>query len=73
MDLAEDMLKYLVSYALENCKDDVEFLNNMYDKELMARLQSVVDKPFTRLSYTAAVDILIPLNNKFRVQGRMGN
>lgn len=72
MDLAEDMLKYLVRYALENCKDDVEFLNNMYDKELIARLQSVVDKPFTRLSYTAAVDILIPLNNKFEFKVEWG-
>ena len=43
MDLAEDMLKYLIQYALDNCKDDVEFLNNMYDKELLARLQSVVE------------------------------
>lgn len=72
MDLAEDMLKYLVRYALENCKDDVEFLNNMYDKELIARLQSVVEKPFTRLSYTAAVDILIPLNNKFEFKVEWG-
>lgn len=72
MDLAEDMLKYLVRYALENCKDDVEFLNNMYDKELIARLQSVVDKPFKRLTYTAAVEILIPLNNKFEFKVEWG-
>ncbi|MFN8155628.1 MAG: asparagine--tRNA ligase [Bacteroidia bacterium] len=72
MDLAEDMLKYLVRYALENCKDDVEFLNNMYDKELIARLQSVVEKPFKRLTYTAAVEILIPLNNKFEFKVEWG-
>ena len=72
MDLAEDMLKYLVKYALDNCHDDLEFLNNMYDKELLARLQSVVEKPFTRLTYTAAVDILIPLNNKFEFKVEWG-
>ena len=65
MDLAEDMLKYLVGYALENCKDDIEFLNNMYDKELIGRLQSVVEKPFTRLSYTDAITILEPNSSKF--------
>ena len=59
MDLAEDMLKYLVKYALENCKDDVEFLNNMYDKELIARLQSVVQNAFKRLTYTDAVENFI--------------
>jgi asparaginyl-tRNA synthetase len=44
----------------------------MYDKELLARLQSVVEKPFTRLTYTAAVDILIPLNNKFEFKVEWG-
>lgn len=65
MDLAEDMLKYLVKYALEHCKDDVEFLNNMYDKELLGRLSSVVEKPFTRLTYTEAITILEPNSKKF--------
>lgn len=59
MDLAEDMLKYLVNYALENCFDDLEFLNNMYDKELLTRLKSVVAKPFTRITYTKGVEILV--------------
>lgn len=65
MDLAEDFLKYLVKYALDHCKDDLEFLNNMYDKELLARLQSVVDKPFERLTYTSAVEILMTCGKKF--------
>ncbi len=55
MDLVEDMLKYLVRYALDNCKDDLEFLNKMYDNELLQRLQSVVDHQFVRLPYTEAV------------------
>ena len=72
MDLAEDMLKYLIQYALDNCKDDVEFLNNMYDKELLARLQSVVEKPFKRMTYTEAIDVLIPHNNQFEFKTEWG-
>ena len=58
MDLAEDFLKYLVTYALENCLDDLEFLNKMYDNELIERLKSIVDDKFIRLTYTEAVEIL---------------
>lgn len=58
MNLAEDMLKYLISYALHHCKDDVQFLNDTYDDKLMARMQSVLDKPFARISYTEGVEIL---------------
>ena len=58
MDLAEDMLKYLVKYALENCMDDLVFLNNMYDKELLNRLNMVKDSTFKRITYTEGVDIL---------------
>lgn len=72
MDLAEDMLKYLVKYALDHCKDDVEFLNNMYDKELLGRLQSVVDVPFKRLTYTEAITILEPNSKKFEFKVEWG-
>ncbi len=65
MDLAEDFLKYLVTYALEHCMDDLEFLNKMYDKELIERLQSVVKEPFIRLAYTEAIDILMKSGEKF--------
>lgn len=65
MDLAEDFLKFLVNYALEHCLDDLEFLNKMYDKELIERLRSVVDKPFIRLAYTEAIDILMKSGEKF--------
>src|SRR4029078_13188805 len=58
MDLVEDMLKYLVKYALEKCADDLEFLNKMYDNELLGRLNSITESPFVRLSYTEAVEIL---------------
>ncbi len=65
MDLAEDFLKYLTKYALENCYDDLEFLNKMYDNELIERLKSVLENKFERLSYTEAVDILEKSNQKF--------
>ena len=58
MDLAEDFLKYLIRYALENCKDDLEFLNKMWDKELIERLNFVVNNDFVRLSYTEGIKIL---------------
>ncbi len=65
MDLAEDFLKYLITYALENCKDDLDFLAEMYDKELVDRLKFVVDNSFVRLSYTEGVDILMKSGQKF--------
>jgi asparaginyl-tRNA synthetase len=65
MDLVEDMLKFLVGYALENCMDDLEFLNKMYDKGLLDRLRSIQAGAFVRLSYTEAVEILKQATEKF--------
>jgi asparaginyl-tRNA synthetase len=65
MDLAEDFVKYLITYALENCTDDLEFLNNMIDKELLARLRFVVDNEFVRMTYTDAVKILVSSGKKW--------
>lgn len=65
MDLAEEFIKYLVKYALENCLDDLKFLNDMFDKELIERLKSVVGTDFVRLSYTDGVDILMKSGVKF--------
>jgi asparaginyl-tRNA synthetase len=59
MDLAEDFLKYLMQYALDHCYDDLEFLNNKYDNELIDRLKQVVAGKFERLTYTEAVEILM--------------
>ena len=72
MDLAEDFLKYLVSYALENCADDLEFLNKMYDKELIDRLKSIVDTKFKRVTYTEAIDVLLKANQKFEFPVKWG-
>jgi len=65
MDLAEEFIKYLVQYALDNCKDDLNFLNNMIDKELISRLESVVNTEFVRLSYTEGIEILEKSGVKF--------
>jgi asparaginyl-tRNA synthetase len=71
MDLAEEMLKYLVKYALENCQDDLEFLDKRAEEEdqskpqnerseqsLLERLKFVLESDFERLSYTEAIEIL---------------
>ena len=58
MDLAEDFIKYCVKWALDNCYDDVKFLNDMFDKELIARLEGVLKQDFVRLTYTEGIKIL---------------
>ncbi len=65
MDLAEDFLKYLIRYALENCYDDLEFLQKMYDNELIERLNFVTNNKFERLPYTKAIEILVASGQKF--------
>jgi asparaginyl-tRNA synthetase len=59
MDLAEDFVKYLVRYALENCAEDLAFFNQMYDPELIDRLKMVVENDFIRMTYTDAVEIIV--------------
>ena len=58
MDLEEDFIKYCVQWALDHCKDDLEFLNQFVDKGLIARLESVVKTDFVRLTYTQGIEIL---------------
>ena len=58
MDLEEEFIKYCIRWALDNCKDDLEFLNNMVDKGLIERLEKVIDTEFVRLPYTQGIKIL---------------
>ena len=58
MDLAEDFIKYCVRWALDNCQDDLAFLNKMIDKTLLDRLHFVVEHDFVRLPYTKGIEIL---------------
>ena len=65
MDLAEEFVKYLIRYALENCREDLDFLNNMIDKGLLERLNFVLNNEFIRVTYTDAVKILIDSGKKW--------
>lgn len=65
MNLAEDFLKYLIRYALDNCMEDIEFLAKMYDNELIDRLKFVVENDFVRLTYAEGVKILEESGHKF--------
>ena len=58
MDLAEEFIKYCVQWALDHCRDDIQFLNDMFDKGLINRLESVLTDDFVRLAYTEGVRIL---------------
>jgi asparaginyl-tRNA synthetase len=58
MDLAEDMIKYIINYAMENAPQDMAFFNEFIDKGLLDRLQNIVDSDFERISYTEAINLL---------------
>ena len=63
--LAEEFIKYCINYALEHCADDIQFLNDMFDKELIERLRFVTHNDFVRLSYTEGIKILEQSGRKF--------
>lgn len=65
MNLAEDFIKYCIRFALDNARDDIQFLNDMYDKELIERLEGVISQEFVRLPYTEGVKILEASGKKF--------
>ena len=65
MELAEDFLKYLIRYALENCREDLESMNKMWDEGLIERLNFVLEHDFKRLDYTEGVEILKASGRKF--------
>lgn len=65
MDLAEDMLKFVISYVLETCPEEMEFFNNFIDKTLLERLHNVISSDFGRISYTDAIKELEKSNDKF--------
>jgi asparaginyl-tRNA synthetase len=72
MNLAEDFIKFLVNYVLKHNSDDIQFLNDMFDKELIERLRFVVDNEFIRLTYTEAIDILKASGKKFEYKVEWG-
>ncbi len=72
MDLAEEFVKYLIKYALDNCSEDLDFLNNMIDKALLERLRFVLENEFVRITYTEAVAILAASGKKWEYQVSWG-
>ena len=65
MDLAEEFVKYCIGYALDHCRDDIDFLAEHFDKELVSRLEFVLHNDFVRLTYTEGVEILKASGRKF--------
>jgi asparaginyl-tRNA synthetase len=65
MDLAEEMVKYLIADIRKNCAEDLELFSKFVDKELMARLDFVIERPFQRITYTDAVELLKQSGEKF--------
>jgi len=64
MELAEDMLKYIINYCLENAPEEMEFFNNFIDNTLLDRLNNIVSSDFAHVTYTEAIDILSkPIKN----------
>mgnify|MGYP003304122686 CR=1 FL=1 len=73
MDMAEEFLKYLIRYALDNCKEDLEFMNKMWDNELLERLNFVLENDFVRLDYTEGIEILKASGKKFEFPCEWGS
>ena len=65
MELAEEMIKFVINYVLENCPEEMAFFNNFIDKGLFERLDKIVSSDFVRITYTEAVDILLKSGHKF--------
>ena len=72
MDLAEDMLKYVINYVMENAPEEMNFFNSFVDKGLIDRLTNVVTSEFARITYTDAIEILKKHNDKFEFKVSWG-
>jgi asparaginyl-tRNA synthetase len=72
MDLAEEMMKYLIKHIQENCSAEIEFFNKFVDKGLIERLDNVVNSEFERITYTKAIDILKKSKEKFKYPVKWG-
>ncbi len=72
MDLAEEFIKFCIQWALDHCKDDIDFLNQMYDNTLIERLNGVLAEKFVRLDYTDGINILLEAKKKFEFPVKWG-
>ena len=73
MDLAEDMIKYIVKYVMDNCPEEMEFFNNFIDKGLFEKLNNVINSDFARITYTDAIKELEKNNDKFEFPVHWGS
>lgn len=73
MNLAEDMIKYIITYVMERCPDEMEFFNSFVDKGLVERLALVANSDFGRITYTEAIEILKKNNDKFDFKVEWGS
>lgn len=65
MELAEDMIKYIINYVMENAPEEMQFFNNFIDKGLLERLNNVVNSDFIRITYTKAIELLLESGHEF--------
>lgn len=73
MALAEDMMKYIISYVLENAPEEMAFFNQFIDKTLLERLENVVQSDFARITYTEAMEILVREKDRFEYPVEWGS
>ena len=73
MDLAEDMVKYIIKYVMDNCPEEMEFFNNFIDKGLFDKLNNVINSDFARITYTDAIKELEKNNEKFEFPVHWGS
>ncbi|MEG1527653.1 MAG: asparagine--tRNA ligase [Clostridia bacterium] len=72
MQLAEDMIKYVIKYVLTNCKQEMDFFNSFVDNTLLARLTTLADSAFKRMTYDQAIEMLQPHNSEFDMPIKWG-
>ena len=72
MELAEDMIKYMIKYVLDNAPEEMAFFNSFIDKGLIERLKHVMESDFGRVTYTEAVEILKEQNDRFQYKVEWG-
>jgi asparaginyl-tRNA synthetase len=72
MDVAEEMVKYIINYVMKNAPEEMEFFNNFIDKGLFDRLNNVVNNEFVRITYTEAIDLLLKSGEKFQYPVKWG-
>jgi len=72
MNNEEEMVKYVISYVLKECPDEIEFLNKFVDKGLIERLKNIVENDFVRLDYTEAINLLLKADKKFEFPVKWG-